>query len=72
MIKVETSNGVVSLKMKGPGMEVVRDILSIIESIYNGFEKKTEKGAGDELLVIIGTALQQGKIQEWGKETDDE
>ena len=64
MIKAEVSNGKVSLEMKGPGMEVVRDVLSIIVDIYHGFEE-TEKGAGEGLLGIIGDALRDGKIQEW-------
>lgn len=64
MIKAEASNGKVSLKMKGMGMEVVRDVLSIIVDIYHGFEE-AEKGAGEELLGIIGGALRDGKIQEW-------
>lgn len=64
MIKAEVSNGKVSLEMEGPGMEVVRDVLSIIVDIYHGFEE-TEKGAGEGLLGIIGGALRDGKIQEW-------
>ena len=64
MIKAEVSNGKVSLEMEGPGMEVVRDVLSIILETYHGFEE-TEKGAGEGLLGIIGGALRDGKIQEW-------
>ena len=64
MIKAEVNNGKVSLEMKGPGMEVVKDVLSIILETYHGFEE-TEKGAGEGLLGIIGGALRDGKIQEW-------
>lgn len=64
MIKAEANNGKVSLEMKGLGMEVVKDVLSIIVDIYRGFEE-TEKGAGERLLGIIGGALRDGKIQEW-------
>ena len=71
MIKAEVSNGKVSLEMKGLGMEVVRDILSIITATYSGFEE-TEKGAGDRLLGAISEAIREGKIQEWNKVTGDE
>ena len=71
MIKAEVSNGKVSLEMKGLGMEVMRDILSIITATYSGFEE-TEKGAGDRLLGAISEAIREGKIQEWNKVTGDE
>ena len=71
MIKAEASNGKTSLEMEGLGMEVVKDVLSIIVEIYHGFEE-TEKGAGEELLGIIGGAIRRGKIQEWNKGTGDE
>ena len=71
MIKAEVSNGKVSLEMKGLGMEVVRDILSIITATYSGFGE-TEKGAGDRLLGAISEAIREGKIQEWNKVTGDE
>ena len=71
MIKAEVSNGKVSLEMKGLGMEVVKDVLSIITATYSGFEE-TEKGAGDRLLGAISEAIREGKIQEWSKVTDDE
>lgn len=64
MIKAEASNGKVSLKMKGMGMEVMKDVLSIITATYSGFEE-TEKGAGDRLLGAISEAIWEGKIQEW-------
>lgn len=66
MIKAEINNGKVSLEMKGPGMEVVKDVLSIILEVYYGFEE-TEKGAGEGLLGIIAAALRDGKIQEWNE-----
>ena len=71
MIKAEANNGKVSLEMEGPGMEVVRDVLSIITATYSGFEE-TEKGAGDRLLGAISEAIREGKIQEWNKVTGDE
>ena len=71
MIKAEVSNGKVSLEMKGLGMEVVKDVLSIITATYSGFEE-TEKGAGDRLLGAISEAIREGKIQEWNKVTGDE
>lgn len=71
MIKAEVSNGKVSLEMKCLGMEVMRDILSIITATYSGFEE-TEKGAGDRLLGAISEAIREGKIQEWNKVTGDE
>ena len=71
MIKAEANNGKVSLEMKGLGMEVVKDVLSIITATYSGFEE-TEKGAGDRLLGAISEAIREGKIQEWNKVTGDE
>lgn len=71
MIKAEASNGKTSLEMEGLGMEVMKDVLSIIVEIYHGFEE-TEKGAGEGLLGIIGGAIRRGKIQEWSKATGDE
>ena len=71
MIKAEVSNGKVSLEMKGLGMEVVKDVLSIITATYSGFEE-TEKGARDRLLGAISEAIREGKIQEWNKVTGDE
>ena len=71
MIKAEANNGKVSLEMKGLGMEVVKDVLSIITATYSGFEE-TEKGAGDRLLGAISEAIREGKIEEWNKVTGDE
>lgn len=67
MIKVEINDGTVAMEMNGQGFNMLREVLSLLASIYSAYEA-TEKGAGDELLHIIGCAIQQGKIQEWSGE----
>ncbi|MBS6884155.1 Uncharacterised protein [uncultured Butyricicoccus sp.] len=67
MIRVEVNDGTVALEIYGQGVNMLTEVLSILARIYEAYES-TEKGAGDELLDIIGRAIQQGKIQEWSEE----
>lgn len=67
MINVKIDEGEVELTIKGYGMDLLTEVLSILSNIYSAYES-TEKGAGDELLDVICRAIQQGKIQEWSGE----
>ena len=70
MIKVEANNGMISLEMGGLCTEWAEEVLSIITTIYSGFEE-TEKGAGDRLLRAISEAIREGKMQEWNEQPKD-
>ena len=71
MIRVEVKDGKVALEINGQGESMLTEVFSILACIYEAYES-TEKGAGDELLDIIGCAIQQGKIQEWSGEASRE
>ena len=67
MINVKIDEGEVELTIKGYGIDLLTEVLSILSNIYSAYES-TEKGSGDEFLDVICRVIQQGKIQEWSGE----
>lgn len=67
MINVKIDEGEVELTIKGYGIDLLTEVLSILSNIYSAYES-TEKGSGDEFLDFVCRVIQQGKIQEWSGE----